>query len=521
MASEGTDELYSAFAKYPMIGVLNTLKTGRAVCWLGDDRGKQRRVVMRELTTLAEVTNSRIWLERDWKHWARGVELSLGEGSALYVREWIEGVSLAYYQFVNREKPEEDRARHLFANVAEALNPLHELGKAHGFLKPNNLIMTHEGFAITDPWMGDATSSSSDETPSDIAHAGIIAGDPHYLSPEFLRRQQQVPASDVYSLACVLYEYLTRQKPFTDENPVLIAYQHLSTEAKGIRTRRPDLSRSLEMILRKALSKKPQDRFQHGAEFAEALRGDYTRTQGNLLPKPIPESDPFADSSSGEVIPRQKTSPDDTDPPTAEISIPSSPTVKSRATEFAYISVLDLQRAMATAQANPGATFDKLRELINQERRTVGDSERIPPLFPPQSSAKRLPASAWANAPKMKPSTGPTPPNAPGHARRQESPRPRPARRPAQHPAGNRRPTGRQRHTAARRKGEVPPVGTTPVVLRGAHRPHRDDRRLRTAPHVQQMTPGPREGATPRPPPPPPTATPPRPPTQPPSKRLP
>ena len=65
---------------------------------------------------------------------------------------------------------------------------------------------------------------------------------------------------------------------------------------------------------------------------------------------------------------------------------------------------------MATAQANPGATFDKLRELINQERRTVGDSERIPPLFPPQSSAKRLPATAWANAPKMKPSTGPISP---------------------------------------------------------------------------------------------------------------
>ncbi len=413
MASEGTDELYSAFAKYPMIGVLNTLKTGRAVCWLGDDREKKRRVVMRELTTLAEVTNSRIWLERDWKNWARGIELSLGQGSALYVREWIEGVSLAYYQVVNTEKPEEDRARHLFANIAEALNPLHELGKAHGFLKPNNLIMTHDGFSVVDPWMGDATSSSSDETPSDIAHAGIIAGDPHYLSPEYLRRQQQVPASDVYSLACVLYEYLTRQRPFTDENPVLVAYQHLATEAKGIRTRRPDLSRSLEMILRKALSKKPQDRFQHGAEFAEALRGDYTRAQGNLLPKPIPESDPFAErtsSASGEAIPKQKSSPEDTDPPTAEIAVPSSPTVKSRATEFAYISVLDLQRAMATAQANPGATFDKLRELINQERRTVGDSERIPPLFPPQSSAKRLPATAWANAPKMKPSTGPISP---------------------------------------------------------------------------------------------------------------
>lgn len=410
MASEGTDELYSAFAKYPMIGVLNTLKSGRAVCWLGDDREKKRRVVMRELTTLAEVTNCRVWLERDWKNWARGIELSLGQGSALYVREWIEGVSLAYYQVVNTEKPEEDRARHLFANMADALTPLHEAGKAHGFLKPNNLIMTHDGFSIVDPWMGDATSSSSDETPSDIAHAGVIAGDPHYLSPEFLRRQQQVPASDVYCLACVLYEYLTRQRPFVDENPILVAYQHLATEPKAIRTRRPDLSRSLEMILRKAMSKKPQDRFQNGAEFAEALRGDYTRAQGNLLPKPIPESDPFADSSSGEVIPKQKSNPDDTDPPTAEISVPSSPTVKSRATEFAYISVLDLQRAMATAQANPGATFEKLRELINQERRTVGDSERIPPLFPPQSSAKRLPATAWANAPKMKPSTGPISP---------------------------------------------------------------------------------------------------------------
>lgn len=406
MASEGTDELYSAFSRYQMVGVLNTLKSGKAVCWLGEEKNSKDKVVMRELATLAEVTNSRVWVERDWKNWARGIELSLGDGSALYVRAWVEGVSLAHYMAYAKESPDEERARHLFANIADALRPLHELGKAHGLLKPNNLILTADGFSITDPWMGDAMGS--DDTPSDGGMIGVIAGDPHYLSPENLKKGVLQPTADIYSLAVVLYEYLTGTRPFTDDNPVMIAYQHLATEAKGVRTRRTDLSRSLEMILRKALSKKPADRFPNGAEFAEALRGEYTRTEGKLLlPKPLPDSEPFPEEIV--ALPSKKKDPSQgsDDPPTQEIPVSRSSTVRSKSTEFAFISVLELQRAVTTAQANPGASYEKLRELVNQERRTVGDNERIPPIFSAESCSKRLPASAWNNAPKPKPSTGP------------------------------------------------------------------------------------------------------------------
>jgi len=406
MASEGTDELYSAFSRYQIIGVLNTLKSGKAVCWLGEEKNSKDKVVMRELATLAEVTNSRVWVERDWKNWAKGIELSLGDGSALYVRQWIEGVSLAHYMAYAKESPDEERARHLFANIADALKPLHEVGKAHGLLKPNNVILTADGFSITDPWMGDAMGS--DDTPSDAAMIGVIAGDPHYLSPENLKKGVLQPTSDIYSLAVVLYEYLTGSRPFTDDNPVMIAYQHLATEAKGVRTRRTDLSRSLEMILRKAMSKKPADRFPNGPEFAEALRGEYTRTEGKLLlPKPLPDSEPFPEDIV--ALPSKKKDPaqGSDDPPTQEIPVPRSSTVRSKSTEFAFISVLELQRAVSTAQANPGASLDKLRELVNSERRTVNDNERIPPLFAAESCSKRLPASAWNNAPKPKPSTGP------------------------------------------------------------------------------------------------------------------
>jgi serine/threonine protein kinase len=93
-----------------------------------------------------------------------------------------------------------------------------------------------------------------------------------YLAPERIRGERVDGRADVYSLGCVLFECLTGEVPFPRSSEVAELYAHLEDEPPRVSDRRPGLPAELDAVVRRALAKDPDDRWQTGAELAEAAR---------------------------------------------------------------------------------------------------------------------------------------------------------------------------------------------------------------------------------------------------------
>ena len=104
----------------------------------------------------------------------------------------------------------------------------------------------------------------------DITETGTIFGTPHYMSPEQGHAEPIDERSDLYSLGVILFEMLTRQKPFRAENPMAIVYKHRKAAIPQL----PAKFAPVQPVLEKLLAKLPEDRFANAAEAAAGDRGD-------------------------------------------------------------------------------------------------------------------------------------------------------------------------------------------------------------------------------------------------------
>jgi serine/threonine-protein kinase len=107
---------------------------------------------------------------------------------------------------------------------------------------------------------------------STSTQTSVILGTPSYMSPEQVTEARVDGRSDVFSLAVVLFELLTGEKPFQAENLSALLFKIVHESHPSVRKIRPDLPESVENIVQRALQKAPSKRYQSGREFSEALR---------------------------------------------------------------------------------------------------------------------------------------------------------------------------------------------------------------------------------------------------------
>jgi CHASE2 domain-containing sensor protein/tRNA A-37 threonylcarbamoyl transferase component Bud32 len=154
----------------------------------------------------------------------------------------------------------------IIMQICEALEYAHQRGVVHRDIKPAN-IMVLDNFTIKVMDFGIARLG-----PSSMTQSGIALGTPYYISPEQLQGKPGDARSDIFALGVLVYELLTRQKPFVGENISALIHSILSTDPKlpsEIDDKTPQI---FDRIVSKALAKEPDQRFQFAQEINKLLK---------------------------------------------------------------------------------------------------------------------------------------------------------------------------------------------------------------------------------------------------------
>jgi hypothetical protein len=154
----------------------------------------------------------------------------------------------------------------LVRKLAEALAYAHRQGVVHRDVKPSNVLLGQDG----EPLLADfGLATRADE--ARLTQGEQALGSPGYMAPEQWRGQAG-PASDQYSLGCLLFELLTEHLPFSGGNAGHFMFLHLNEPVPSPRRDRPRLPRDLETICLKCLEKEPARRYPDCQELADDLR---------------------------------------------------------------------------------------------------------------------------------------------------------------------------------------------------------------------------------------------------------
>jgi len=183
-----------------------------------------------------------------------------------------------------RQRADVTAAMLLIEKAARALHVVHEAGVVHRDMKPGNLMITPEGEPVV---MDFGLAHDSDSDLQTLTRSGDLFGTPAYMSPEQLTRHgiRLDRRTDVWSLAVMLYECVTLQRPFEGPRREALYQQILTTEQVDPRTHNPDTPRDLATVIATALEKDRDRRYQTALEFAEELRR--VREYEPILARPV------------------------------------------------------------------------------------------------------------------------------------------------------------------------------------------------------------------------------------------
>lgn len=248
---------------------------GMADVYQGHDRLLNRKVAVKVLHS--QLSNDEAFVKRFRKEAQAAANLTHPNIVGIYdwgqldttyfiVMELVEGRSL-------REVLKSEgtllprRAVEIAADVAAALSVAHRAGLVHRDIKPGNILLAPDGTVkVTDFGIARAWDDSQE-----LTRTGAVMGTATYFSPEQAQGSTADERSDVYSVGVVLYEMLAGAPPFRGDNPMAVAYQHVSSPPSPPSAANPDVPASLDGIVLTAMAKAPEERYQTAEEMRQDL----------------------------------------------------------------------------------------------------------------------------------------------------------------------------------------------------------------------------------------------------------
>jgi serine/threonine protein kinase len=273
--------------KYIIKGELG--RGGMGAVYLAEQPGLGRDVAIKELITsaVADPTALQRFMQ-EAQVMARTSHPNLVQvhdleqiGDANYiVLEFVRGKSLR--DVINLGTLPMPQTFAVMHGVLQALDYAHKRAIVHRDMKPENVLLSEEGdVKVAD--FGIARLTDDSGAGSTATKTGTTVGTPQYMSPEQVASSKVDGRSDLYSAGIMFYELVVGQAPFTAsdaDGPFTLMAKHVQAPPKPPSVYRPGLDIALDEVILKSLSKRPEDRYQTGQEFDDAV----TRVADRLSP---------------------------------------------------------------------------------------------------------------------------------------------------------------------------------------------------------------------------------------------
>ncbi|HEX7601644.1 MAG TPA: serine/threonine-protein kinase, partial [Polyangiaceae bacterium] len=198
----------------------------------------------------------------------------LPDGRPYMVGEYLEGKEFAEYLTEVRKMPVGAAVR-IVRQICKALEAAHAKNVVHRDMKPENVFLTGDLASPTAKVIDFGISKYGDSPGTALTKTGMIMGTPSYMAPEQARGARVDHRADIYAVGAILYCALTGQRPFDRGDPTATLTAVLTEDPPRPRSIEPSIPEPLEMVIQRAMSKMPQDRYGSMADLdAELARYD-------------------------------------------------------------------------------------------------------------------------------------------------------------------------------------------------------------------------------------------------------
>jgi serine/threonine-protein kinase len=333
-------------------------------------------------------------------------------GTAFIFMEFVDGETLE--KMLLADTPiDKQLILYILKQAAEALDYAHQRGIVHRDVKPANIMVRRDGVAkIADFGIARMQSHSLTQT-------GQILGTPNYMSPEQISGKPVDGRADQYSLAVILYEVLTGEKPFVADSLPTLLFRVVSEAPQPAARLNPTLSPAIDAVLQRGLAKSPDERFPTCSEFIRSLDracqsapGWTTVTRGSILNQPTHTALPTQPAPKPVYVPAQPA-PQPV-PPQPQQKAPKTPAPQKKSINTnAVIAVAAITAILGAAAVGGKLWYDKQQQAKVEP---VSPQVTEPAPTPPQPAKKSEPQAQTAPAsprPTAVPSTPAATPTAP------------------------------------------------------------------------------------------------------------
>jgi len=267
MSVVADNRIGTTLAGYRIEGLLG--RGGMSVVYRADDPRLKRKVALKLLVSeLAEderfrerfLRESQLAASLDHPNVVPIYDAGEVDGRLYIAMRYVAGTDLKAY--LRHEGPlEAKRALALVSQIGNALDAAHERGLVHRDVKPSNVLLTGRA-GKEHCYLADFGLSTSASDRSAVADPRQIVGTIDYVAPEQIRDEEVDGRSDIYSLACLLYECLTGDVPFRRGSDVAVIYAHLEATAPKASERVSALPADIDSVLEKGMAKLPDERWE-------------------------------------------------------------------------------------------------------------------------------------------------------------------------------------------------------------------------------------------------------------------